>query len=67
MKPFKVCTLCAQPLTRADWDALPPAGGGLLAYDCEWRNHSCGQTMAVPLSQLTPRTVRPGAEMGVSQ
>lgn len=59
-RPPTKCTKCGEPLSRADWDALPvlghseiPETPGCPAYRLEYRNHACGTTLCreLPLTR----------------
>lgn len=50
--PIIICPCCSRPYSRAAWEALPPASGGLI-FDhgdgarSEMRNCPCGNTLRV--------------------
>lgn len=56
MPAIKKCSCCGKSITRAEWNRLPPARGGLRAMELEWRNcTSCGSTLAIAIAELEAR------------
>ena len=59
MTPVKTCTLCGAAITAAEWATLPRCGALDVPADDtgpaevhEYRNHTCGTTLAVVLEPV---------------